>query len=178
VTVTKPAAAPPAPAPPAPAPTPAPTATASTPMAMAAKCPVGDHSFDDVYTFLQREIAESAREAGSTNETREIVRRDAELMKQPDMKPRRASTMETELSHALSTLCAGTPGCKAVGLYDKSGLAIALSSNTNTYAPLGFVDAAWPKLQRAEPGSTLEIDGETYIVFPVKHGVALCIIDK
>jgi hypothetical protein len=132
----------------------------------------------DVYGFLEREIAESSRHAESTDETRKTVTEQAEIEKQPDMKPMRAGLVESEIAHVLSSMCAGTPGCKAIGLYNKSGLAFAFSSNTTARLPLGFVDAMWPKLvQRAKPGSTLVLDGQTLVVFPVKHGAAVCIVD-
>jgi hypothetical protein len=186
----EPSAAPAPPAPPPPAPAVAPKYVAAPPhvvidtpdakLAMQAKCPVGDMTNVDVYSFIEREITESTQNAKSTNNTRDLVKREAELEKQPDMKPMRASIVEGELSHVLSTLCRGTPGCKAIGLYDKSGLAFALSSNSTTIAPLGFVDAVWPKLVLgAQRGLVREFDGEMYVIFPVeKRGVALCVVEK
>ena len=77
-------------------------------------------------------------------ETRALLAREAEFAKRPDMKPLRASIVERETSHVLDTLCNGTPGCKAIGTYSRSRLAVALSSLDGVIAPFGFDDARWP----------------------------------
>jgi hypothetical protein len=130
-----------------------------------------------VYGFLERELQDAAKHDKGRADTKAIMRRDAELRAQPDMKPPGASIVERELSHVLTTLCEGRSGCRAIGLYNKSGLAIALSSK-QTVAPIGFSDAVWSDLKKANAdGETKTIDGETYVVFPVEHGVALCIVE-
>jgi hypothetical protein len=131
-----------------------------------------------VYGFLERELADAAKDDKGRAETKALMKLEAELLKQPDMKPPRSSIVEGEMSHVLTTLCDGTPGCKAIGLYNKSGLAIALSSKGSTVAPLGFEDPTWADLKKANAdGDTMTIAGETYVVFPIEHGVALCIVD-
>ena len=158
----------------APLPSPVPAALPES----TAKCPVGDMTNVAVYSFLERELEDAAKHDQGRAETKALMRREAELRTQPDMKPPRASIIERELSHALTTLCNGSPGCHAIGLYNRSGLAIALSSKRTVVAPLGFSDAVWAELRKANAdGETKTIDGETYVVFPVKHGVALCIVE-
>jgi hypothetical protein len=159
------------------------------PYALGAKCPVGDSVHVSVYGFLERELEEAAAEDGGRAETRAVLAREAELLKQPDMKPQRASILERELSHVLEGLCRGAPGCKAIGLYNKSGLAIALSSIGDAIAPLGFDDARWAALTAvpadgaklaitAAEAERLPADRHALVVFPARHGLALCIIEE
>jgi hypothetical protein len=136
----------------------------------ASTCPVGDGINVSVYGFLEREISE-AEDQGRTN-TRAMLAREAELAKSPDMKPLRASIAETEMSNALTTLCAGAPGCRAIGLYNASGLAVALSSGKQI-APLGFDDKQWAQLTALPDGGR----ADQFVVFHAEHGIALCIVD-
>ncbi len=156
---------------------------------LGAKCPVGDFVHVAVYRFLERELEEAAPEDGGRAATRALLAREAELLKQPDMKPLRASIIEGETSHVLATLCRGTPGCKAVGLYNKSGLAVALSFLDGTIAPLGFDDARWATLTAvgadgaqlaltAAEAEDLAADRHALVVFPAEHGLAACIIER
>lgn len=158
------------------------------PYALGAKCPVGDSVHVSVYGFLERELEEAAAEDGGRAETRAALAREAELLAQPDMKPRRASILESELSHVLEGLCRGAPGCKAIGLYNKSGLAIALSS-IDAIAPLGFDDARWAALTAvpadgarlpitAAEAEGLAADRHALVVFPARQGLALCIVEE
>ena len=153
------------------------------------RCPAGDLVNTTVYRFLERELEEAASEDRGRMETRALLVREAELLKQPDMKPLRASLIERETSHVLETLCRGTPGCKAIGLYNKSGLAVALSSRDDVIAPLGFDDARWAALTAiGADGGTLELaaaeaehlaaEKHALVVFPARHGLAACIVEK
>jgi len=162
-------------------------ARAAAPHVVTAPCPVGDFVNTTVYRFLERELEEAAQEDGGRAATRELLAREAELVKQPDMKPLRASIIEGETSHILETLCKGTPGCKAIGLYNASGLAIALSALDDHIAPLGFDDARWATLTAIDAGGAklaltaaeaedLAADKHALVVFPAKHGLAICII--
>ncbi|HSK04842.1 MAG TPA: hypothetical protein VK932_26515, partial [Kofleriaceae bacterium] len=155
----------------------APTPAVPDPYALGAKCPVGDSVHVSVYGFLERELEEAAAEDGGRAETRAALAREAELLKQPDMKSRRASILESELSHVLERLCRGAPGCKAIGLYNRSGLAIALSSIEDALAPLGFDDARWTALTAvpadgaklpitAAEAEGLAADRHALVVFP------------
>jgi hypothetical protein len=159
------------------------------PLEIAARCPVGDLTNVTVYRFLERELEEAAAEDGGRAATRELLAREAELLKQPEMKPPRASIVEGEMSHVLRTLCRGTAGCKAIGLYNRSGLAIALSSLDGNAAPLGFDDARWATLTAiGEEGATLALtaaeaeglaQGEhALVVFPAQHGLAVGIVER
>jgi hypothetical protein len=160
------------------------------------RCPVGDLVNTAVYRFLERELAEAAPEDGGRAATRALLVREAELLKQPDMKPLRASIIERETSHVLETLCGGTPGCKAIGLYTRSGLAIALSSLDDAIAPLGFDDARWAALTASvTAGTAAGADGaqlaltaaeaedlaaarHALVAVPAEHGLAVCIVEK
>jgi hypothetical protein len=154
-----------------------------------ARCPVGDQVNTSVYRFLERELQEAAAEDRGRDETRRLLAEQAELENQPEMKPLRASITESETSHVLETLCRGTSGCKAVGLYNASGLAIALSSLDGHFAPLGFEDARWATLASAAadgarlaitPGEAgrLAVDKHALVVFRAEHGLALCIVEQ
>jgi hypothetical protein len=142
-----------------------------------------------VYGFLERELEEAASEDRGRVATRALLAREAELLKQPDMKPLRASIIERETSHVLATLCQGTPGCKAIGLYTRSGLAIALSFLDGNIAPLGFGDARWARLTAigadggqlpltAVEAENLAAHRHALVVFPAEHGLAACIVEK
>jgi hypothetical protein len=168
-----------------------PTAAEPTqdPRALLARCPVGDLVNTTVYQFLRRELADAAPEDRGRAATRAALAQEAELAKHPDMKPLRASLVETETSNVLSTLCRGTPGCTAIGLYNASGLAIALSSLDDHVAPLGFEDARWAALTAVDAAGAqlavtaaeaahLAVDHHALIVFPAEHGLALCIIER
>jgi hypothetical protein len=150
-------------------------------LALAARCPVGDGTHVEVYGFLERALAEAG---GQRAEAKERLAHERELEKDPkNSKPQRASVAERELSHVLTTLCAGTPGCRAIGLYDKGGIAIALSSHRDVLAPLGFADdTRWSKLSSAASGTRFELAaGEgtgVWIVFPTSSGLAACIVEK
>jgi hypothetical protein len=158
--------------------TPVKTAPPPDPIALAARCPVGDNTHVAVYGFLEREIEERNKGDRGRAAAKKLLAEEAELLKKPDMKPHAASIVESETSHVLTTLCAGAPGCKAIGLYTKSGVAIALSSQSDTIAPYGFDDDAWAKFSTTNEGETVELGGNTFIVFPTAHGFATCIIDK
>jgi len=149
---------------------------ATTPMALQEKCPVGDMTNVAVYGFLEREIDEANKRDEGKRSTKELLEYEAKLQKQPDMKPPSASIIEREMSHVLTTLCAGTRGCKAIGLYDESGLAIALSYYNEVIAPLGFVDPELKKLLDSPEGTIVVRDGETYVINSIKRGLALCIV--
>jgi hypothetical protein len=155
------------------------------------RCPVGDLVHTAVYRFLERELAEAAPEDGGREATRAVLAREAELSKQPDMKPPSASIIERETSHVLGTLCRGTPGCKAIGLYNKSGLAIALSFLDGTIAPLGFDDARWATLTAVDAdgaqlaltaaeaeAASLATSRHALVAVPAEHGLAACIVEK
>jgi len=157
--------------------------------ALMARCPVGDLVNTTVYQFLRRELAEAAPEDHGRSATLAALAQEAELLKHPDMKPLRASIVEAEISNVLSTLCRGTPGCKAIGLYNASGLAIALSSVGDHVAPLAFDDARWAALTAVDPGGAklavtaaeaerLAVDKHALVVFPAEHGLAVCIIES
>jgi hypothetical protein len=142
-----------------------------------------------IYRFLRRELDDAVSEDGGRAEALALLAQEAELVKQPDMKPLRASIVEGETSNVLTTLCQGTPGCKAIGLYNGSGLAIALSALGGNIAPLGFDDARWATLTAigtdgatlpltAAEADKLAVGTHALIVFPAEHGLAVCIIDS
>ncbi|MDB4954925.1 MAG: hypothetical protein JWO36_2494 [Myxococcales bacterium] len=110
-----------------------------------ARCPVGDGVNVAVYGFLVREMAERA--SGSRETTRAALADETQKLADPSIKPPRASIVESEVSHVLTTLCDGTPGCVTTAIYDRSGLAIALSSHRSKIAPYGIGDdARWNAL--------------------------------
>ena len=162
-----------------------------------ARCPVGDGVNVAVYGFLVREMAE--RTTGSREATRAALAEEANKLADPSLKPPRASIVESELSHALTTLCVGTPGCVTAAIYDRHGLAIALSSQHAKVAPYGFGDdQRWNTLtaqSSADAGGDFELaceeaktaglpcDGHHRLVtFPVfaegaLRGLASCIVE-
>lgn len=110
-----------------------------------ARCPVGDGVNVSVYSFLVREMAE--RTDASRDATRAALADEAKTLADPSLKPPRASVIESEVSHVLTTLCEGTPGCVTAAIYDRGGLAIALSSLRSKVAPYGVADdARWNQL--------------------------------
>lgn len=150
------------------------------------RCPVGDQTHVEVYGFLEDELAAAE---GDRQTTKQQLAYEAELSKDPqNLKPQRSSITEGETSHILTTLCAGTPGCKAVALYSKAGFAIALSARDEVVAPLGFADdARWTKLSTAPAGSAIELTAAeqreakttgVWVVFPVGGALAACIVNK
>jgi hypothetical protein len=160
-------------------------------------CPVGDGVHVAVHEFLVREMA-AATEVDSRAEVAERIQKEDEAAGQADIKPMRASLVESELSHVLTTLCAGTPGCTAAAVYDRSGLAVALSSLGGVVPPLGFADdARWQRLSAPEltdgvrvplecseaRAASLPCDaGHQLVVFPVYDedsllGLAACIVN-
>jgi hypothetical protein len=162
---------------------------APAPRELAARCPLGDLVNVTIYRFLERELEEAAPQDGGRAETRALLAREAELAKRPDMKPLRASIVERETSHVLDTLCNGTPGCKAIGIYSRSGLAVALSSLDDVIAPLGFDEARWATLTAiGAEGATLALaapedeglaaDMHVLVAYPAEHGLAACIVEK
>lgn len=113
-----------------------------------ARCPVGDGVNVAVYTFLVREMV--AKTPAGRDATRAALADEAKTLADPSLKPPRASIVESELSHVLTTLCDGTPGCVTAAIYDRAGLAIALSSSRSKVAPYGFRDdARWSALTLA-----------------------------
>lgn len=163
-----------------------------------ASCPVGDGVNVSVYTFLVREMAE--RKGGSRDATRAALADEAKTLADPSLKPPRASIIESELSHALTTLCEGTPGCVTAAIYDREGLAIALSSRRSKIAPYGIGDdARWTALtatSMADSGGAFELACDEakaanlpctrehrLVAFPVFDngvllGLATCIVDR
>ena len=149
------------------------------------RCPVGDQTHVEVYGFLERELGEAE---GERAEAKEQLAYEAKLVNDPQMKPQRSGITEGETSHILTTMCAGTPGCKAIALYSRAGFAIALTSNDSHVAPLGFADdARWAKLSTAAAGTSIEMtateqrDAGTpgvWVVFPVDGALAACIVTK
>lgn len=148
--------------------------------AVTTRCPVGDGTNVEVYGFLAREIADAG---GDRATTKQRLAEEAALLKDKTMKPQRSSVVETETSHVLTTLCAGTPGCRAIGLYDRGGFAIALSSHRAYVAPLGFADdKRWAQLTGAS-GMPVEAAGElspgvVWVTFPTSGGLAACVVDN
>jgi hypothetical protein len=119
-----------------------------------ARCPVGDGMNVAVYGFLVREMAE--RTDGTRAATRAALADEAAKLADPSLKPPRASIVESEISHVLTTLCAGTSGCVTAAIYDRGGLAIALSSQRSKVAPYGIGDdARWNALT----ATSIEDDG-------------------
>lgn len=158
----------------------APAATSHLP----SRCPVGDQTHVDVYGFLE----EALRAAGGDRATtKQQLAYEVELLRARDMKPQRAGIVEGETSHVITTLCAGTPGCKAIGLYDRGGFALALSTHRDIVMPLGFGDdARWRQLSTAAAGSLFPLiaaDGAdrgttgTLVAFPVDGALAACIVE-
>lgn len=133
--------------------------TADTEAGVIARCPVGDGTNVSVYTFLVREMTE--RTDGSRDATRVALADEAKQLADPSLKPPRASIVETELSHVLTTLCEGTPGCVTAAIHDRFGLAIALSSLRGSVAPYGIEDdARWNMLTAtslADSGGVFEL---------------------
>jgi hypothetical protein len=118
------------------------------------RCPVGDGVNVAVYGFLVREMKE--RTSGTREATRAALKDEAATLADPSLKPPRASIVESEISNVLTTLCDGTPGCVTAAIYDRAGLAIALSSRRSNIAPYGFGDdARWATLT----AKSLEAEG-------------------
>ncbi|NVB79725.1 MAG: hypothetical protein HOV81_15115 [Kofleriaceae bacterium] len=163
-----------------------------------ARCPVGDGVNVSVYTFLVREMAE--RTTASRDATRAAVADEAKTLADPSLKPPRASVIESEVSHVLTTLCEGTPGCITAAIYDRGGLAIALSSVRSKVAPYGIADdARWNQVTAssiAESGAVFDLACDEakaatlpctrdyrLVAFPVFDnatllGLASCIVER
>ena len=114
------------------------------------RCPVGDFVNVSVFDFIVRELKESAPGADRAAAAARI-KAEQDAARQPDTKPLRACIVESQFSHVLSQLCAGAPGCLGIGVYDRSGLAIGLTSRGNLVPTYGFADEArWKALTRFE----------------------------
>ena len=178
-----------------PAPAPAPPAPVPLPVSLTARCPLGDGTNVALYGFLETAIADARTQDRGRRATRELLAREvADEASGIQVKPPRASIVESETSNILTTLCTGTPGCVAVGLYNASGLAMALSSR-KAVAPLGFgEDARWNQLlgEARADGAIAELTcpeaktaglpcggGHRYVLVRVPDGgLALCIVDR
>lgn len=96
--------------------------------------PIGDNSNVAVYDFIIRELLKAPRV--SKKEIKKIEQEQFEILNgQESLKPLQADIVETPFSHILGALCAYKKNCRGIGIYQKDGLAIGLSTVKESYNP-------------------------------------------
>jgi hypothetical protein len=118
---------------------------------LASLCPLGDHVNVSVYDFVAWELGRRKKAPLSRDEVRGRIDRDAKARHQPDIKPERASIVESPVSNLISALCESHPTCISAAIYDADGLAFALSTKGKVIDAVGIGDdARWTAMTRPD----------------------------
>lgn len=164
----------------------------------AMSCPMGDQVNVSVYDFIVHALEEGQTEL-SREQVKERVAEDLAREGNPELKPWRASIIESPFSHLLGELCRAHPACVATAVYDRGGMAIGLSSAAGAIDRLGITDdARWASMSArgfADSGRVVPLScadaaaagllcttNYLSVAFPVHDeqqllGVAHCIMD-